>query len=1543
MPVHIFLDCGSSVSLVSPSFVHRIGAMSQIENSNAVLTSFSNNKISVLGAITLQLHIGSEINATHNFIVTDMLDVEFLLGLDFLEENKLTIDFGNSVLRTYGGQYCELYEKPRDTPHVKKIRCKETVTIPPRTVQFISGKIPRTQINHQGITEPYEKTMMATGILMTPSIVYSEKTWVPVRCINVSDEPMTVYKGSMLGFLRPATEDGGVQGVNVVEFEQKEEDAANIPAGIHTDTKENRWTKEELYKALKLDEIPVEMNQGEKRRLKDVLWRHRSCFAYDKDDFGCCNMFQAHIELKRDYVPSWTPERKVPYNLEHHMDDLLDNMLKTGVVEPLTTESSWNSPIFLVAKSRKPGEKESYRVVSDLRGINKECLVDKFDLPNINHVLDRIGGDCIFSKFDMAASFHQVPYDEQSKSVTAFTYKGRRYNFARMIMGHCSSSSIFTRMVSRLLEHAPSLEHLMYFLDDLLLGSRDVETHIDRLEMMLELLMKANLKLTPSKTELMRSEVRYVGITVGPDGIRINDDRKEAIQRLEPPKTVKETQKVLGFFGYNRKFVRRYSEISKPLYALLQKGKKFEWTRECQESFDNLKAAISSSETLCFPEVHDPHDSYEVTIDASKDGLAATLTQMINGQRRTVGFFSKAVPRHKREWGQTKLEFESLCASLKHWDVYLRGAKSIKVITDCKSLLYFDRIFKSNPTMIRRFEKLARYNIHLEHVEGKRNVSDFLSRYKMKPSLVETATQTDVVQDSYGAHPCSVNSITPHCVKAVTKSVGRIAAHSLPHREESEIQPNCSEVSEEIEISSPVCDDTTAVREAETLSDLQILFKAELDSSAEVKVVKVIEAEESECYCGIPDMPAKESKVKDIESDNIRVAAVMETPEVSPDRKKIREEQDEDQILKVVKEWVKSKEKPKIQSNRNPALLVSLWKQFNLLKIAEDGLLLKTWVSKKNPDQGRDLIVIPEKLIEPIMKLHHSDLRSCHPGVDLSVDLCRRKFYWPKMKEDFQEYIAACEKCSEIKQPRRYLRAPLKHMLFHNFNDCIVVDHIVPETEGRTPRGYRYILTITDAWSNYLVAIPVKTQTAKENIEHIVRRWVLIFGQPKEIIVDNHPGFTSEFFHAVWDYFDCKVTHGTSYSSKSTAKAERSNKRCNQALRAAIPPGKERCWDIYLGYCVLALNSLKNRHTGYSSNRLVFGRETNTPVTLLVDNDIKTEIPSKKSKGAYEMYKMMKRTMKKVRENADTDFMYSKMQHDRNLLGPYFKKGDLCYVLINCPEHKYSIRWRGPLLVKRVINDHLYVVQITANKDKVVNISKMKHFARNKHNISKYPHCATHTGTQTSSCQSDTHTGVETRSSAAHTGVQTSRSALKPSSVRISSKRGPNLASDKITFPPPQQDSDDSDSDEDEEFVTVYHPQKTQPQTTSAEAIPSDMSTPIRPPSAPVNSSGGETLARSSESVISTPIISVPQQERSTDRTADRSNSTEQFVSFDTSDEAPQLSVSPLQEVVDQTTTPPRRNLRNRNNLRRPDFYGTSDASPSIIRRIIDRLDGILK
>ena len=158
-------------------------------------------------------------------------------------------------------------------------------------------------------------------------------------------------------------------------------------------------------------------------------------------------------------------------------------------------------------------------------------------------------------------------------------------------------------------------------MDDLLIGSKDVATHVDRLEVLLHRLEGANLKLTPSKTSLLQKQVQYVGITLSSQGININDDRIKAISDLPAPTTKRETQKLLGFLGYNRRFVRGYSAISKPLYDLLRKDRKFQWTEECEESLKKWKAAISSNETLCFPDVTDPHNSYQVEIDASQFGL----------------------------------------------------------------------------------------------------------------------------------------------------------------------------------------------------------------------------------------------------------------------------------------------------------------------------------------------------------------------------------------------------------------------------------------------------------------------------------------------------------------------------------------------------------------------------------------------------------------------------------------------------------------------------------------------------------------------------------------------------------------------------------------------------------------------------------------------------------------------------------------------------------------------------------------------------------
>ena len=153
--------------------------------------------------------------------------------------------------------------------------------------------------------------------------------------------------------------------------------------------------------------------------------------------------------------------------------------------------------------------------------------------------------------------------------------------------------------------------------------------------MMLRQPMTANSKLTPARPELMRSEVRYVGITVGSVGIRINGDRIKAIKRLEPPQQSKIIHKGCWEFWLQQEVCQIVRRTQQTSLCSSTESQEFRWTR--QRSFEDLKVAISTAPMLCFPEAHDPHNSYQVTIDASKDGLAAALTQLIYGHGSTVG------------------------------------------------------------------------------------------------------------------------------------------------------------------------------------------------------------------------------------------------------------------------------------------------------------------------------------------------------------------------------------------------------------------------------------------------------------------------------------------------------------------------------------------------------------------------------------------------------------------------------------------------------------------------------------------------------------------------------------------------------------------------------------------------------------------------------------------------------------------------------------------------------------------------------------------
>ena len=200
----------------------------------------------------------------------------------------------------------------------------------------------------------------------------------------------------------------------------------------------------------------------------------------------------------------------------------------------------------------------------------------------------------------------------------------------------------------------------------------------------------------------------------------------------------------MGTMNYMRSFIYKFAEISAPLYDLLKKNVPFVWTDECKESFQILKTALTKAPILAIPDVEDKLQSYEAIIDSSKKGHAAVLTQIIDGERKVVSYFSKGVPAQHKHLGPSRLEFLGLYYALKHWKLLLQGGHFC-VITDCKALLNLETIFKNESSFFqRRLAELSGFRFTIKHVSGqseKIKLADFLSRYPFEKSFKSVGCQ----------------------------------------------------------------------------------------------------------------------------------------------------------------------------------------------------------------------------------------------------------------------------------------------------------------------------------------------------------------------------------------------------------------------------------------------------------------------------------------------------------------------------------------------------------------------------------------------------------------------------------------------------------------------------------------------------------------------------------------------------------------------------------------------------------------------------------
>jgi len=263
--------------------------------------------------------------------------------------------------------------------------------------------------------------------------------------------------------------------------------------------------------------------------------------------------------------------------------------------------------------------------------------------------------------------------------------------------------------------------------------------------MVLQTLREHQLYAKFSKCDFFQEEIQYLGHVITKEGIAVDPEKVKAIMEWPVPKDVADIRSFMGLAGYYRRFAKNFSKVAFPITSLQKKGRAFQWTPECQRSFEHLKQLLTTTPILS---IADPDKEYVVCTDASKEGLGGVLMQ----EGKVIAYESRKLKEHEQKYSAYDLELAVVIHALKMWRHYLMGRKFL-LLTDHHSLTnYF-----SQPTLNARQARwtyfLSTFDFDIKHLQGKENrVADALSRkvqslYQIslsswKSTLLETIQKT---------------------------------------------------------------------------------------------------------------------------------------------------------------------------------------------------------------------------------------------------------------------------------------------------------------------------------------------------------------------------------------------------------------------------------------------------------------------------------------------------------------------------------------------------------------------------------------------------------------------------------------------------------------------------------------------------------------------------------------------------------------------------------------------------------------------------------
>ena len=995
------------------------------------------------------------------------------------------------------------------------------------------------------------------------------------------------------------------------------------------------------------------------------------------------------------------------------MERQISQLLAKGWIRP--SSSPYGSPILFVKK--KDG---GLRMCVDYRAVNKMTVRNSYPLPRIDDLMDRLSGACMFSCLDLQQAYHQVRLNPEDVPKTAFTTPQGLYEYLVLPFGLSNAPSTFQSVINAIL--GAELRHCcLVYMDDIVVFSKSAEEHLTHLRLVLSKLQGAKLYAKLSKCRFALSSVKFCGHVIDQHGIMPDPEKVKVVLDWPIPTDVHQLRSFVGLAQYFRKFIQAFPSMIEPLTALFKKGAEFKWSITCDTSFQQVKQALTTVPCLKLP---DPDEPFTMITDASGVGIGAVLMQA----GRPVAFEGRKLTETEQKWSATEQEMLGVVYHMEKWRCYLEGVH-FTVVTDHQPNTWFASQKQLSPRQARWYERLRSFDFTWEYRPGRLNVADPLSRNPAYCNVIMASCL-----DESPAAQCFVTSMTlrskgpPASVPVQIQAQGKRKwdmrgmldqAHSIrwggdrqstadpppetPDQHKQTSAPKSKRLKaagkSQSHAQTPVSRSVSLPTNPDSVTPMQkpapqgsglndtphghLQLKEQPDQVMQTTAEDGRHAYDAAAEDGLQLMQSAQADTQDQDSGNMAQQygvhggdAPLHTPLVDPH-----------QVAQSIIDHYKAD--PLYASD------VAAEARRTKLGISAHGCLFRRGAAICVPDAA--------ELHTSITRELHCSPYAGHTGMNRTLVLISRYFYWPDMQNDINNYVRGCVVCQRNKprtgQPAGKLQPlPVPAGIWED----ISMDFIGPLP--KTARGNDFILVVVDRLSKMAHFLPCKKSIDGPGVAalYVDKVWS-IHGLPKSVVTDRGTQFLNAFNAALTKMLGTRHAVSSAYHPETDGQTERVNRILNEMLRH-YTNARYDDWDLQLPLCEFAHNNARSSATGMSPFYVCFGKHPLTPMSAVIDaaNAAWQAEPqeNKEFLSADKFIADRRKIVSHAQEAIEAARRRMLRQEDGKRRPVTFSVGDQVSLrtkhlgISTLPSKKLFPLWLGPFTVSKVINPAAYQLEL---------------------------------------------------------------------------------------------------------------------------------------------------------------------------------------------------------------------------------------------------------